>query len=490
MAEAARMVAADPPRTATEEEAVQTISPLSALEARFTGELILPGDPRYDASRAVFNAMIDRHPALIARCATSADVAAAVRFARETGLAVAVRGGGHSVVGHGVCEGGIVIDLASLKSIKVDPVGKTTRAGGGVLWGELDAATQAYGLHTPGGRVTSTGIGGFTTGGGYGWTSSKFGLACDNLLSAEVVLADGTTVRADADHYADLFWGIRGGGGNFGVVTEFQFQLHELGPTVLAGLALWPLERAADVMRAWRDYADAAPDEISTACVIVTAPPEPFVPDHLRGRLALGIAVLYVGDPDGTEAVRPLKDLRPDLDHIGPIPYTAFQAALDPTAPPGWRSYWRGEYLHSLEDEAIDTFLRNGMNLVEAMPPLSQGVIFRIGQQINAVRPDATAFSQRDANYLFHPIVVWQHANDDERMLALGRRFAQAMRPFATGTPYLNFTPEADRVRDAYDGDTYARLVALKNTYDPDNLFQLNQNIRPSRQVADSTLPT
>ena len=468
---------------------MQITSPLSDLEADFAGALILPGDPRYDASRSVFNAMIDRRPALIARCATSMDVAVAVRFARATGLAIAVRGGGHSVVGYGVCDGGVVVDLGGLKSIQVDPVGKTARAGGGVLWGEFDAATQEHGLHAPGGRVTSTGIGGFTTGGGYGWTSSKYGLACDNLLSAEVVLADGTIVRASEDHHPDLFWGIRGGGGNFGIVTEFEFQLHKLGPTVLAGLALWPLERAPEVMRAWRDYADAAPDEISTACVVVTAPPEDFVPDHLRGRPALGIAVLYVGQAeDGDEAVRPLKDLRADLDHIAPMPYTAFQAALDPTAPPGWRSYWRGEYLHRLGDEAIDTFLHNGTILVESAPPLSQAVIFRIGQHINAIRHDATAFSQRGANYLFHPITVWKQPDDDERMLATGRAFAQAMRPYATGMPYLNFTPEGDRVQDAYTGDTYTRLVALKDKYDPDNRFQLNQNIAPSNRLENDRL--
>jgi FAD/FMN-containing dehydrogenase len=461
---------------------MQVTSPLSSLEAAFTGELIQPGDPRYDASRSVFNALIDRRPALIARCTTTDDVATAVRFAHETGLVVAVRGGGHSVLGYGVCDGGIVIDLAGLKSIDVNPAAKTARAGGGVLWGELDAATQEHRLHTPGGRVTSTGIGGFTLGGGYGWTSSKHGLACDNLLSAEVVLADGTVVHASANDHADLFWGIRGGGGNFGVVTEFQFQLHELGPTVLAGLALWPLERAPEVMRAWRTYADAAPDEVSTACVVITAPPEDFVPDHLKGQPALGIAVLYVGEPEnGSAAVQPLKDLRPDLDHIGPMPYTTFQAALDPTAPPGWRSYWRGEYLNSLTDDAIDTFLRNGETLLESAPPLSQAVIFRIGQHINTIPERSTAFPQRHANYLFHPIVVWQHAHDDERMLAAGRGFAAAMRPFATGRPYLNFTPEADRVHDAYTADTYSQLVALKDRYDPDNLFHLNQNIAPSR---------
>jgi FAD/FMN-containing dehydrogenase len=454
--------------------------PLELLQDELTGELITPGDPRYDVSRGVFNAMIDRYPALIARCATTDDVAAAVRFARETGLVIAVRGGGHSVTGHGVCDDGIVIDLGGLKTIEVDAAAGTARVGGGVLWGELDAATQEHGLHTPGGRVTTTGVGGFTTGGGYGWTSSKHGLACDNLIAAEVVLADGSVVRASEHENAELLWGIRGGGGNFGIVTEFEFRLHELGPLVTAGLALWPLERAPEVMRAWRDFADAAPDEVSTACVVITAPPEDFVPDSLKGKPALGIAVLYVGDPDeGAAAVQPLKELRPDVDHIGPMPYTGFQAALDPMAPPGWRSYWRGEYLGSLPDDAIDRFLATGAALVEAGAPLTQAVVFRIGQAINAIPEHATAFSHRDANYLLHPIVVWQDAADDERMIAGGRAFAETMRRFATGGAYLNFTPEADRVRDAYGGEKYERLVALKNTFDPANLFRLNQNIAP-----------
>jgi FAD/FMN-containing dehydrogenase len=460
---------------------MHTIDPLELLQDEFTGELITPGDLRYDVSRAVFNAMIDRRPALIARCATTDDVAAAVRFARRAGLPVAVRCGGHSVSGLSVCDGGIVIDLGGLRSIEVDVVARTARVGGGVLWGELDAATQEHGLHTPGGRVTTTGVGGFTTGGGYGWTSSKHGLACDNLLSAEVVLADGSVVTASEDENADLFWGVRGGGGNFGVVTSFEFRLHELGPLVMAGLALWGLERAPEVMGAWRDYADAAPDEVSTACVVVTAPPEDFVPAHLRGKPALGVAVLHVGDPtEGAATVQPLKALRPDVDHIGPMPYTAFQAALDPTAPPGWRSYWRGEYLRSLSDDAIDTFLRAGTALVEVAPPLTQAVIFRIGQAVNAVPDHATAFSQRDANYLLHPIVVWQEAAHDEQLIAEGRAFAEAMRRFATGGAYLNFTPEADRVRDGYAAGTYDRLVALKDKYDPDNLFRLNQNVAPT----------
>ncbi|HZO96639.1 MAG TPA: FAD-binding oxidoreductase [Gaiellaceae bacterium] len=460
--------------------------PVDVLRDIFSGELILPGDPAYDESRAVFNAMIDRRPAVIARCATTADVAAAVGFARESGLEVAVRSGGHSVAGLGVCDDGIVIDLGGLRAIDVDPAARTARAGGGVLWGELDAATQAHGLHAPGGRVTTTGIGGFTLGGGYGWTSSKHGLACDNLLSAEVVLADGSVVRASERANEDLFWAIRGGGGNFGIVTEFELRLHELGPTVLAGLALWPLDRAPEVMRAWRDYVDGAPDEVSSACVVVTAPPEEFVPDEMRGRPALGMAVLYVGDPDeGAAAVQPLRDLRPAVDHVQPMPYTAFQAALDPLAPKGLRSYWRGEYMRSLPDEAIDTFLRHAPTLVAEGAPFTQTVVFRIGQGVAAVPEEATAFSHRDANYLFHPISVWADPADDAGLIGANRAFADAMRPFATGAAYLNFTPEADRVRAAYGPEKYRRLVALKDRYDPDNLFRRNQNVPPSRAAGD-----
>ena len=403
---------------------MQTTGPLDMFRETFAGELTLPGDPRYDVARGVFNAMIDRRPALIARCATTADVAAAVRFARETGLVVAVRSGGHSVAG-------------------------------------------------------------LALSGGVSHQRRRDGMTVDNLVSAEVVLADGSVVTANADENADLFWGIRGGGGNFGIVTEFEFRLHELGPIVMAGLALWPLERAPEVVRAWRDFADAAPDEVSTACVVVTAPPEEFVPDDLKGRPALGMAAMYVGDPEegGAAALQPVKALRPAVDLIGPMPYTAFQASLDVTAPPGLRSYWRGEYLRSLSDDAIDAFLRDGVALVETAPPFSQAVIFRIGQAVNAVPGDATAFSLRDANYLFHPIVAWSDPTDDARLIDAGRGFAEAMRRFGTGGAYLNFTPEDNRVRDAYNRRTYESLVALKNTYDPENLFRLNQNIRPTTQA-------
>ncbi len=351
------------------------------LRAHFSGGLILPADGGYDASRRVFNGMHDKRPALIARCASAADVAAAVTFARQQRLEVAVRSGGHSVAGSSTCEGGILIDLSGLKQIAVDPAARTARAGGGVLWGEFDAATQAHGLHTPGGRVTTTGVGGFTTGGGYGWTSSRYGLACDNVLSAQVVLANGRIVTASERDEPDLFWAIRGGGGNFGIVTEFEYRLHPLGPLVLAGLTLWPIERAGEVMRSWRDYVDQAPDELSTACVIVTAPPEPFVPDALKGRVAIGIMGMYVGDPADGACV------------MQPMPYLAFQSMIDAAAPTGLRSYWRGEYLASLPDGAIDVFVREGAALAAAGMPLSQMIVFRIGQGVAAVGEDATAFS-------------------------------------------------------------------------------------------------
>jgi FAD/FMN-containing dehydrogenase len=460
---------------------------IEALRGELSGQLFLPGDPGYDDAREIFNVMHDRHPAVVARCASTADVVACVDFARRNGVLVAVRGGGHSVAGNSTVEDGIVIDLRGLNEVKVDPDRKTARCGGGVTWGEFDAVTQEYGLHTPGGRVTTTGVGGFTVGGGFGWTSCKHGLTCDNLISAEVVLADGSVVRASDEKNSDLFWGIRGGGGNFGVVTEFEFRLHELGPIVLAGLALWPVERAREVLRGWRDFADAAPDELGTGAVIITAPPEEFVPDHMKGRLAVGVAAIYVGDPEEGEAyLYPLRDLGPEVDLIQPMPYTAFQAIVDAAAPPGMRSYWRGEYLWALTDDAIDVFDLRASELVE-MGPLTQTIFFRIGQAINRVPDAATAFTPRDGEYMLHPICIWENAADDERMIAGGRALCDAMRPFTTGRPYLNFTGE-DRVREAYGADKYARLVELKDRYDPDNLFRLNQNIRPSTQTGEPAL--
>jgi FAD/FMN-containing dehydrogenase len=296
-------------------------------------------------------------------------------------------------------------------------------------------------------------------------------------------------VRASEREHPRLFWGLRGGGGNFGIVTEFEFRLHPLGPVVLAGLTMFPADRAPDVMRCWRDWSDAAPDEVSTACAVVIAPPEPFVPPELHGKPVLGIIVLYVGAPEtGASAVQPVKDLGPAVDLIGPMPYTAFQSALEAFAPWGVRTYARGEYMPEFSDAAIDTFLPHAMDLAVLGAPLSQMVIFRIGQAIAAVPEEATAFSHRGARYLFHPISAWTEPTDDERIIAATRAFTAAMRPFSTGASYLNFTPEGDRVRDGYGDAKYARLVALKDAYDPANLFRLNQNIRPSRAAAEPVL--
>jgi FAD/FMN-containing dehydrogenase len=470
---------------------MSTTNPADALRHGFAGEVLTPAQPGYDEARQVFNGTIDRRPAVIARCTSTADVAAAVNVARENGLVIAVRCGGHSFPGLSTCDDGMVIDLSGLNSITVDQRARTARAGGGVRWGEFDAATQAHGLHTPGGRVTTTGLGGFTLGGGYGWTSSKHGLACDNLMSAEVVLADGSVVRASEHDHADLFWGIRGGGGNFGVVTEFEFRLHPLGPIVLAGMMMFPIGRARDVMRSWRDWSDGVPDEVSTACAVVIAPPEPFVPPEVRGQPVFAIIVLYVGDPEtGAATVRPLRGLSPAVDLIGPVPYTAFQASLDPLAPKGCRYYARGEYMPELSDAAIDTFLPRAADLTVLGAPLSQQVILRVGQAIATVPGEATAFSHRDARYIFHPISVWAGPADDERMIAASRAFTAAMRPYTTGAAYLNFTAEGDRVHDGYGDDKYARLVALKDAYDPANRFRLNQNIRPSQPAEHALAAT
>jgi FAD/FMN-containing dehydrogenase len=296
-------------------------------------------------------------------------------------------------------------------------------------------------------------------------------------------------VTASEDENEDLFWGIRGGGGNFGVVTRFDYRLHELGPIVLAGLALWPLERAGEVQRAWRDYVDDAPDELSTATVVLTAPPEEFVPEDLRMQPALGMAAMYVGDPEeGAQVLQPLKDLAPEVDLIQPMPYTAFQAILDPSAPKGLRNYWKGEYLTGLTDEAIDTFVEHAPGQATIAPPFNQSIIFRIGQGVTAVPDDATAFSHRDADYMFHPISCWENPDDDEKVIAANRAFADAMRPFSTGAAYLNFTAEVDRVRDAYGEQKYERLVELKDKYDPENLFRGNQNIEPSHTTGEPAL--
>jgi FAD/FMN-containing dehydrogenase len=456
------------------------------LEAAFQGQRFVPGDDGYDAARAVYNGMIDKRPALIARCSGVADVIDAVNLARSRKLPLAVRCGGHNVAGNGVCDDGVLIDLSGMKGVHVDPAARVARANAGVLWGEFDRETQLFGLATPGGRMTTTGVGGFTLGGGYAWLSTTHGLACDNLISAQVVTADGRVVTASEDENPDLLWGLRGGGGNFGVATSYEFGLHEVGPIVMAGMAVHAIDSARDVARAWRDWIESAPEAVCSGLGILLAPPEPFVPPEVQGKPVLGILVMYAGDPDEGEAVlRPLKqDIGPPaVDLIDRIPYTAFQAIVDPFSPTGWLNYHRGEHLAALPDDAIDAYVEHGARVTS---PMSQSILFRNGGAISRVPEHATAASHRDAPYMWHPIACWSDSADTEREVAWVRESSAAMKPFATGGVYLNFEQDEgeEHVRAGYGQEKYARLVALKDKYDPENLFRINQNIAPSRTAA------
>lgn len=456
------------------------------LAQGFRGDAIRPGDVGYDDGRAVINGMIDKHPALIVRPRGAADIIDAVDLAREHGLPVGIRCGGHSVAGNGVCDGGIQIDLSTLKGVHVDPANRRAYANAGVLWGEFDRETQLFGLATPGGRVTTTGVGGFTLGGGYGWLSPVYGLTCDNLVAADVVTADGKLVHASEDENFDLLWGLRGGSSNFGIVTSFEFQLHPVGPTLLGGMLIHMLENAPDVARAYRDFVEKAPDELVTAMAIVQAPPAPFVPPELVGTPVLGIIVLYVGDiAEGEEAARGLRQIGPPaMDLVAPVPYTAFQAMLDDFSPTGWRNYHRGLHMSALPDAAIDAFLENGP---QRLSPIDQAILFRHGGAVSRVSSDSSAFGNREAAYMVHPIACWQNPEDDEANMAWLRRLTDAMAPFTTGGVYLNFEQNVSEahVRAGYGPSNYLRLVELKDKWDPTNLFRVNQNVPPS-----TTLPT
>ena len=459
----------------------QATTPADSLADAFGGELIDRSHDSFDALRMVYNGMIDRRPAVIARCTGAADVIAAIRYAKAEGLKVGARSGGHSVAGNGTCDDGVLLDLSPMKGVRVDPTARRARAGAGTLWGEYDRETQAFGLATPGGRVTTTGVGGFTLGGGYAWLSAKYGLTCDNLVSADVVTADGELVIASENENDDLLWGLRGGSGNFGVVTSFEFQLHVVGPTIAGGLLLWPLEEARDVMRLWRDFTASAPEELGSGCALLpAAPAEEFVPPDLQGQPAFAIILCWSGDVEkGLEAIQPLKDAAPAVDLVGPMPYRAFQAIVDPFSPVGWRNYHRGEHLRELPDEAIDAFVSAapvGLN------PMTQSIIFRHGGAVSQVPKHSTAATHRDATFMYHPIACWQDPADDHKHIEWVRRTSEALEPFATGGVYLNFMGDEgpERLRAGFEDETWKRLVALKDRYDPTNMFCFNQNIVPS----------
>jgi FAD/FMN-containing dehydrogenase len=445
------------------------------------GPVIDADDEGYDAARAIWNGAIERRPACIARCTGVADVVAAVRFARERDLLVAVRSGGHGVGGHALCDGGLVIDLSPMKGIRVDPAARTARAEAGVLWGELDHETQHFGLATVGGIVTHTGIAGLTLGGGIGWLMRKHGATVDNLVSADVVTADGEIVAASEEENPDLFWGIRGGGGNFGIVTSFEYRLHPVGPIVLAGPVFHPIEDAPEVLRFYREFIAAAPDELTTIFELSVAQPVPFLPEEVHGKPIVMLGACYAGSPDqGAEVVRPLKQFgRPIGDLLEPKPYTALQSMFDPFVPHGWHRYWKSVELPPLTDDAIDTLIEHSS---APTSPKSYTIVFQLGGALGRVGEEETAFSQRRAAHNVNINAVWTEDDvEGKRHVAWARDFYSAMQPHAGGRVYVNFLGDegADRVRQAYGARQYERLAELKRRYDPTNFFRVNQNIEP-----------
>ena len=456
---------------------------VTALDEQLRGSTVTPGDPDYDTARSVWNGMIDRRPAVVVRCAGAADVIAGLRFAREHDLVVAVRGGAHNVAGFGTCDDGLVLDLSPMKGIRVDPRSSTAQAQGGVLWSELDQETQAFGLATTGGLVSSTGVAGFTLGGGIGWLMRKHGLACDNLVAADVVTADGRLTSASAVENEDLFWGLRGGGGNFGIVTSFEFRLHSVGPIVFGGALLYELERAPDLLRFYREWTPVLPDELTTMLAFLTAPPLPFVPERFHGTKMVAVALCWIGSPDeGENAIAALRGFgAPAAEHVGPLPYRVLQGMFDASAPRGVNSYWKTEYVGELEDGVVDAL---SAGIEGFASPLSVIHVHHVGGAVERVADDATAFGRRDSRYIVNAIGMWPEPALHEAEIENVRSTAGALREYSPGGAYLNFfdADEGDaRIRAAYGDRKYERLVALKDRYDPDNVFRVNQNIRPSR---------
>jgi FAD/FMN-containing dehydrogenase len=450
----------------------------------FRGDVIVPDHHGYDDARAVWNGTVDRRPRLIARCSGTADVAAAVRFARDRDLEIAVRGGGHNVAGTAVCDGGIVIDLAAMRAVSVDPVERTALVQGGALWGDVDHETQAHGLATTGGIVGHTGVGGLSLGGGIGWLMRKHGLTVDNLVQAEVVTAEGAIVGASASDHPDLFWALRGGGGNFGIASSFRFALHPVGHTVMAGPVFWAAEDTADVLRFYREFVTDAPDELGDVVRLGTIPPWPDVDQALHFRPAIAVASCYAGPvEDGARAVRALRRFgTPLVDLVGPTLYVDHQRSLDDTVPHGWHYYWKATNLTRLSDEVIDIVAAHAYG---ATSPRSYAAMFHMGGAISRAPRDATAYPGRDVDHNIIIDAAWLPEQDDTvraSETAWARAFLDALQPHRAGV-YVNFLDSDDdtsRVREAYGDDTYRRLAEVKAKYDPENVFHNNKNIPPS----------
>jgi FAD/FMN-containing dehydrogenase len=452
---------------------------VEAFKATLRGPVMLPGDPGYDEARAIWNGMIDRHPAMIVRCAGTADVAAAIGFARDNGLPLAVKGGGHNIAGSALCDDGLVIDLSGMRDVHVDPRSRLAWVGGGALLSDVDHETQSCGLAVPLGINSTTGAGGLTLGGGFGWLSRMHGLSVDSLVGAEIVTADGKRHWASAQDEPDLFWAICGGGGNFGVVTLFQFALHPVGPEVTAGLVVFPAAQGQEVMRRYRDLVDALPDELSVWAVLRQAPPLPFLPPEVHGT---GIVALALFSPQSMEAVAPVLERIRGFgqvlgEHVGAMPYTAWQKIFDPLLAPGARNYWKSHNFTHLSDEAIDVVLRYAGSVPTPHCEIFLGLI---GGKANTLPPDATAYPHRNVQFAMNVHGRWLDRTDDDKVIGWSREFFAAAAAYAAGSVYINFLTqdEGARIHEAY-GANYARLLAIKQRYDPANLFRFNHNIRP-----------
>jgi hypothetical protein len=451
----------------------------------FHGTVVTPADDEYAAAREVWNGMISTRPALIAKCHTVDEIVEAVRLGRDSGRPVAVRGGGHSVAGLSSCDGGVVIDLDEMRGVTVDPERRLAFVEPGTTWGEYDRATAAHGLASTGGLISTTGIAGLTLGGGLGWLQRKYGLACDNLIEADVVTADGRIVHTSESDRPELLAGLRGGGGNFGVVTNFTFALHPVS-TVLGGLMAFPLARAREVLRTFRDWAPGLPDDGSMLAALLSAPPEPFVPDDLVGQPIAAILGCWCGDLDeGAAALAPMKELSPAIDMFGPMPYPALNSMLDNGAPAGQRNYMRGGFVDDLSDEVIDVALNHAVRM---RSPKSQIHFHQMGGAVAREPAGGSTFSGRDAGYTYNLLSIWTEEAEDDMHINANRAAATALAPFATDGAYVNFQTDHatggsgdDRVRFMYGTDLYDRLARLKREYDPTNLFRINQNIHPAR---------
>lgn len=452
----------------------------SLLQSRARGRVVLPNSPDYDEVRQIWNASIQRHPAAILRCAGAADVQAGVRFAAEQGLTLAVRSGGHNVAGLATCDGGLVLDLRALQGIRIDPTARRARVQAGVTWGAFDHEAQAFGLATPGGIMSTTGVAGFTLGGGFGWLSRRYGTASDNLRSADLVTAAGEARTVDAGSEPELFWGLRGGGGNFGVATSLEFELHAVGPQVLAGPAIYPLDQAREVLTGWAAAIGGLPLESMTVAVLRTAPPDPPFPEQLWGKPVLSLSHMWLGAPeDADEGLAPVRSLgRPAVDAFGPKPYAAVQRSQDAYWAPGAQNYWKADYLTGLDDAAIDTLVDAAGSFTH---PGSDIKLAGFGGRLGQTPEDFSAYGHRDAAVLLNINTRWDSPDDLTDHVGWTRQLWDSLHRLATGV-YVNFLGEegAGRVLQAYGEEKFRRLVAIKQKWDPDNLFRVNQNIPPA----------